>query len=563
MPRKKTTLIVITVVIMLFVTICTWYSYSNIKTAVRLESYQTLNSIADALAERAKNAEDSDLGSINLYYGNGEAFILDRNTHEVLYNSSDVKIGPELKGLFENNTPIDGMSIVRKTVDKDRELILAAPERTVYNAVYRARQAFVLLIAVELFAFAAYIYLVFASAKRAVERTLLEERLKKAEKADAAKALFISNMSHDLRIPMSSSIGFTDLAYDNADNPDKIRDYLKKVRSSNEHLLTLVNDIVDVNRIENGNISINEEAYNLYSVAAGIDEMVRPEIEAKRITFATDYSGIVDENVFCDKLHLKQIFFNIFSNAVKFTDPGGKINFEITQLKCDEPGYGLYEFRVRDTGIGISSEFIPQIYEPFTRENSAGVNRTVGAGLGLTITKRVVDLMDGSIAVKSEPQRGTEFIIRLKFRLASGGSTYVGRSTGGTVATDKFKGKKILLVEDNGLNREMAKELLTDQGFIVTDVDDGTVAVAVMEQAREGEYAAIIMDVQMPNMDGYEATRAIRRINNPRISRTPIIAMTANAFNEDRLKSREAGMNAHINKPIDMDKLLKVLDKLI
>lgn len=563
MTRKRTALIVITIAIMVFVAVCTWYSYHNIREAVRIESYQTMNSIAEALVEKAKNAEDSDLGAINLYYGNGEAFIIDRSSHEVLYNSSDVKIGPELQALFDKNKGIDGMSVIRMTIDDGRELILAAPERTVYNAVYRARQAFVLLIAVEMFAFAAYIYLVFANAKRGVERTLLEERLKKAQKADAAKSLFISSMSHDLRIPMSSSMGFTDLAYDNADNPEKTREYLKKIRSSNEHLLTLVNDIVDVNRIENGNISIKEEPYNLYSVAVGIEEMVRPEIEAKKIVFATDYSGIVDENVYCDKLHVKQIFFNIFSNAVKFTEPGGNIKFEITQLKCEEPGYGLYEFRIRDTGIGIGAEFIPYVFEPFTRENSVGVNKTAGAGLGLTITKQIVDMMAGSIAVKSEPLSGTEFIVRLKFKLASSGATLGERNKGYEVFIDKFKGKKLLLVEDNGLNREMEKELLQERGFVVNDVDDGTVAVATMEQAKDGEYAAIIMDVQMPNMDGYEATRLIRKMKNPSIARIPIVAMTANAFNEDRLKSREAGMNAHITKPIDMDKLLKVLDKLI
>ncbi len=563
MPRKRTTLIVITVIILLFVTICTWYSYHNIKEAVRIESYQTMNSIAEALVERAKNTEDSDLGAINLYYGNGEAFIIDRSSHEVLYNSSDVKIGPELKNLFDKNTVPDGMSAIRMTIDSERELILAAPERTVYNAVYRARQAFVLLIAVELFAFAAYIYLVFASAKRSVEKTLLEERLKKVQKADEAKSLFISSMSHDLRIPMSSSIGFTDLAYDNAENPEKTREYLKKVRSSNEHLLTLVNDIIDVNRIENGNISIKEEAYNLYSVAAGIDEMVRPEIEAKKITFATDFSGIIDENVYCDKLHIKQVFFNIFSNAVKFTDPGGNIRFEIIQLKCDQPGYGLYEFRVRDSGIGIGADFMPYVFDPFTRENSVGVNKTTGAGLGLTITKQIIDMMDGSIAVKSEPFSGAEFIVRLRFKLASTGATIGSRNNDYEVFTDKFQGRKLLLVEDNGLNREMEKDLLEECGFIVNDVDDGTVAVAVMEQAKAGEYAAIIMDVQMPNMDGYEATRLIRKMADPAIARIPIVAMTANAFNEDRLKSREAGMNAHITKPIDMDKLLKVLDKLI
>ncbi|MBO4445405.1 MAG: response regulator [Clostridia bacterium] len=563
MIRKKNTLIFITVAIMLIVTVCTWYSYRDIRNAVRIESDMTMDAVADALAEKAKDAEDSDLGSVNLYYGNGTAFVIDTLSHEVLYNSSDVKIDPDLQALFEKNKSIDGMTSVRKTIDDDRELVLVAPDRTVYNAVYRARQAFVILIAVELFAFAAYIYLVLANAKKAVERTLLEERLKKAERADAAKALFISNMSHDLRIPMSSSMGFTDLAIENAEDPVKTRGFLRKVKSSNEHLLTLVNDIIDVNRIENGNISIKEEAYNIYSVAAGIDEMVRPEIEAKKIMFATDFSGIVDENVYCDKLHIKQIFFNIFSNAVKFTDPGGKITFEIFQRDCDEPGFGVYEFRVRDTGIGIGPDFIEHIYEPFTREHSVGVNRTSGAGLGLTITKNIVDLMNGSIAVKSAPQQGTEFIVRLKLKLASTGSTYVERSTSENIETDKFRGKKLLLVEDNSLNREMMKELLEERGFVVNDVDDGTVAVAVMERADDNEYAAILMDVQMPNMDGYEATRLIRRIHNTNISRVPIIAMTANAFNEDRLKSREAGMNAHITKPIDMDKLLKVLDKLI
>lgn len=564
MPRKRTTLVIITVVVMAFVAICTWYSYANINEAVRSEAYAKFEATADALAAKAKTSEDSDLGALNLYYGNGEAFVIEKNTLNVLYNSHDVKISPELNNVFKGAGTIKDMSIIRKTIDDERELVLVAPERSVNQAAYKAEQAFVILVAVECFAFAAYIYLVFASAKRSAERTLLEERLKKAEEADAAKTLFISNMSHDFRTPMSSSIGFTDLAYENAEDPTKVRGYLKKVKSSNDHLLTLVNDIIDVNRIENGTISIKEEAYNLYTLAAGIDEMVRPGIEARKLTLATDFSGIIDENVFCDKIHMNQVFLNLFSNSEKFTDPGGTVNFEITQRDCDEPGYGIYEFRVRDNGAGIGHDFIKHIYEPFTRENTVSVNRTVGAGLGLTITKNIVDLMNGQIAVKSEPGVGTEFILKFKFRLAVSGSTLDDRAVSkGIVSGDKFIGKKLLLVEDNELNRDMAKDLLEERGFVIDDVDDGTVAVAVMEQVAEGEYAAILMDIQMPNMDGYEATRAIRAMNRKGIARIPIIAMTANAFDEDRQKSRAAGMNAHITKPVDIEKLLKVLDKLI
>ncbi len=564
MPRKRTTLVIITIVIMAFVAVCTWYSYSNIISAVKSESYAKFEATAESLAAKAKTTEDSDLGALNLYYGNGEVFIIEKASLNVLYNSKEVKISPELNNVFKGAGTIKDTSIIRMDVDEDRELIFMAPERSVYQAAYRAEQAFVLLVAVECFAFAAYIYLVFASAKRSVEKTLLEERLKKAEAADAAKALFISNMSHDLRTPMSSSMGFTDLAYENAEDPDKVRGYLKKVKSSNDHLLTLVNDIIDVNRIENGTISIKEEAYNLFSLVAGVDEMVRPGLEAKKLTFATNFSGIVDENIFCDKIHLNQVFLNLFSNSEKFTDPGGIVNFEVLQRDSEEPGYGVYEFRIRDNGAGIGHDFIKHIYEPFSRENTVSVNRTVGAGLGLTITKNIVDLMNGQIAVKSEPGIGTEFILRFKFKLAVSGSTLDDRTiTKGAVSTDKFIGKKLLLVEDNELNRDMAKDLLEERGFVVNDVDDGTVAVAIMERAQEGEYAAILMDIQMPNMDGYEATRAIRALPQKAISHIPIIAMTANAFDEDRQKSRAAGMNAHITKPVDVEKLLKVLDKLI
>ncbi|MCQ2488842.1 MAG: response regulator [Clostridia bacterium] len=564
MPRKRTTLVLITVIIIAFVAICTLYSYKNIIDAVNVESAARFQAVASEFAAEARQKEDSDIGKINVYYGNGEVFIINKETEEVLYNSSDVKITPILTNVFKGTGTVADMELTRVDVDETRELILLAPERSVNQAAYKAEQAFVILVAVECFAFAAYIYLVFSSSKRAVERKLLEERLKKAEEADAAKALFVSNMSHDLRTPMSSSIGFAKLAYENANDPEKVRTYLKKVNSSNNHLLTLVNDIIDVSRIENGTVSIKEDAHNLFVLAAGIDEMVRPSIEAKKITFATDFSGIVDDSVFCDRIHLNQIFLNLFSNAEKFTEPGGTINFEITQRDCNEPGYGIYEFRVRDNGAGIGTDFIEHIYEPFSRENIAAVNRTNGAGLGLTITKNIIDLMDGRIAVKSEAGVGTEFVLRFKFKIAASALIYDEKSAfKGTVSGEKFKGKKLLLVDDNELNRDMLKDILLEYEFVIKDVDDGAVAVATIENAEDGEYAAILMDVQMPNMDGYEATRVIRSMDRRTISRTPIIAMTANAFDEDRQKSRDAGMNAHITKPVDVEKLLKVLDKLI
>ena len=571
MKKKSIAIIIITLLVIVFAVVSTWYAYNMVITAVSNECSSNFASTAEMLAIQAEEVTDDDfsmLGSNYLYYGNAEIFVIERGTYDVIYNSKNVIIGAEYQDAFEGKGSVNGMKLVRCNLineeNKDKELLLFAPDRVVNASVYTVRQSFVIFLALEIFIFAAFIYLVFSNVYRRAEKSILEERLKKAEDADAAKTLFISNMSHDIRTPMASSIGFVDLAIENVDNKEKVVDYLKKVQSSNDHLLTLLNDIVDVNRIENGTITIREETHNLFAIAAGVTEMVKPQFEAKGIRFATDFSGIIDENIFCDKLHLNQVCLNIFSNAEKFTEPGGSVFFTISQKDSDEFGNAVYEFRIRDTGIGIGREFISHIYEPFERENITAVNKTKGAGLGLTITKNIVDLMGGAIACKSEVAVGTEFVILFRFKLANGMSARDDfEDLSGESHVERLRGKKVLLVEDNELNREMAKDLLEENGIIVNDVEDGTIAVAVMEEAQVGEYAAILMDIQMPTMDGYEATRRIRSIIKPQIANVPIIAMTANAFDEDKQMSLDAGMNAHVTKPIDIDNLLATLDKYI
>ena len=561
MKKKKIGLIIITVFIAVFVVTCTIYAYKSAVTAISDECAANFNSTARLLAKRAE--DNSDLGELDIYYGNAQVFIIDKTTYDVLYNSANVKIDYEIQKAFEGKGTIANYQIARADVDDSRELVIFALERVVNSTVYTVKQSFLMLATFEGFAFIAYVYLVFSSSRRGVEKTLLEERLKKAEEADKAKAIFISNMSHDIRNSMNTVMGFTDLAYENASDVNKVRSYLRKTQSSNDHLLTLVNDIVDVNRIENGTISIKEEPQNIYAMASKIDDMVRASVEARGIKFATDFSGIVDEKVYCDRIHLNQIFLNLFSNAIKYTYPGGTISFTINQKNNAPEGFAAYEFRVKDTGIGIGSDFLKHIYDPFARENIDQVNKASGAGLGLTITKHIVDLMNGTIAVKSDPGVGTEFILVFKFRLASTASIESIKDENNVVHMNQLAGKKILLVEDNDLNREMAKELLTDNGFVVIDVDDGTEAVATMEKAAVGDFDAILMDIQMPKMDGYEATKKIRGLQKPQVASTPIIAMTANAFDEDRQKAESVGMNGFVTKPIDLGKLLVTLSKYI
>ena len=528
--------------------------------------------------------------------------------------------------------------------------------------------------------------------KQAEQTQALQDALMQAQYASNAKTTFLSNMSHDIRTPMNAIIGFTTIAISHIDNRNQVKDCLNKVLSSGNHLLSLINDILDMSRIESGKVHIKEQECNISELMHSLVNIIQPQVKAKQLELFIDTFDISHENIIADSLKLNQVFVNLISNAVKYTPAGGTIIFQIRQKAVVCQGYGEYVFIVRDNGIGMSPEFVKHIFEPFEREASATKSGIVGTGLGMSITKNIVDMMGGSITVYSEKGKGSEFIVELKLKLqdleksdikikeltgkkvlvvdddmdtcssvskmlrhigmcpefttsgkeavcwakdaCEGGGpyhTYIidwqmpemsgietakrilsivdgeapvlimtaydwadieeeAKAIGVTAfcakplfmsdlrfallsanhlieqeeekfawTMENFSGKRVLLVEDNELNREIAEEILKETGFIIETAPDGADAVEMMKKAREYYYDAILMDVQMPIMDGYEATRTIRALPREDVKDLPIIAMTANAMDEDREAALKNGMNAHIAKPIDIDTFLAVL----
>ena len=529
-------------------------------------------------------------------------------------------------------------------------------------------------------------------------QTQLEEQNRKLEialqhegAANRAKREFLFNMSHDIRTPMNAIIGFTSLAATHIDNREQVLDYLKKISTSSQHLLSLINDVLDMSRIESGKVKIDEKAVHLPDLVHDVRSIIQPNVSAKRLSLFIDTIDVENEDIITDPLRLNQILLNILSNAIKFTPTGGTISLRIAQKNGAPKGRGCYEFRIKDNGIGMSKEFQKHIFEAFSREESSTVSGIQGTGLGMSITKNIVDLMGGTIAIESEPGKGSEFIVDLCFALSgrkveqkqipqleglralvadddtdtclsistmlskigmrpewtiSGReavirtryameqgdefSVYIidwlipdmngievvrqirkvigkscpiiiltaydwadieeeARAAGVTAFCEKplflsqlrrvlaepfgaepihepsqpnasgFKGKKLLLVEDNALNRELAQEILKEAGFAVDTAEDGEIAVRKMKQAAPWQYDLILMDIQMPKMDGYEATRQIRALPDAAKAGIPIFAMTANAFEEDRQSALKAGMDGHIAKPLDIPHLLQVL----
>ena len=525
----------------------------------------------------------------------------------------------------------------------------------------------------------------------------LQVAVEKAESANRAKSTFLSNMSHDIRTPMNAIIGFTTLALSNIDDTDRVKDYLGKTLASSNHLLSLINDVLDMSRIESGKIHLEEVEVNLSDVLHDLKTIVSGQIYAKQLELYMDVMDVTDEDVYCDKTRLNQILLNLLSNAIKFTPAGGTVSVRVRQLAGKVRGCGQYEFRIKDNGIGMSQEFAQKIFEPFERERTSTVSRIQGTGLGMAITKNIVDMMGGTIEVQTAQGKGTEFTVCVPMRAqteqrpvekiteleglkalvvdddfntcdsvtkmlvkvgmraewtlsgkeavlrarqalemsdvyhayiidwrlpdmngievtrqirslhddtpiiiltaydwsdieveakAAGVTAFCAKpmfmsdlretlmSALGQKSADAvqgllpeknadFKGKHILLVEDNELNREIAQEILREYGFLVDSAENGAVAVEKVSTAAPGSYDLVLMDVQMPIMDGYTATRKIRALDDPARAKLPILAMTANAFDEDRRNALESGMNGFLSKPIVIDDLMQELHKIL
>lgn len=391
------------------------------------------------------------------------------------------------------------------------------------------------------------------------QQLLLMDALKRAEEGNQAKNSFLFNMSHDIRTPMNAILGFTEIAQRNISDTVRLTDCLEKIQTSGKHLLHLINDILDMTKIESGKVTLTEEGCNLRESVYRARNILQAEIEKKRLTLRIDMSGIKNDRVYCDTLRFDQILYNLLSNAVKFTRPDGRIRIELNEKPCAIQEYAVYELRVKDTGIGMSPEFLSRLFEPFERERTSTISQTEGTGLGLCITKKLVDLMGGSIQVTSELDQGTEFVLSFTFKL----QRQTEYQTTEAVFTDDFSGRRLLLVEDNELNMEIAQELLREAGFLVETAFNGQAAVEMVRASTAGYYDAILMDIQMPVMDGYQASQEIRGLENKELAEIPIIALTANAFDEDKKEALSHGMNAHIAKPLDIVVLCEVLKRLL
>ena len=387
----------------------------------------------------------------------------------------------------------------------------------------------------------------------------LQLAVQRETKANLAKREFLFNMSHDIRTPMNAIIGFTALAQTHIDDRDQVEDYLKKISVSSQHLLSLINDVLDMSRIENGKVALETKPVHLPELVGDIGDAIQVGADKKHISFTVDTAGMKNEDVIADPLRLEQILINVLANAVKFTPDGGQISLWIVQKDTAPADDADFEFHIKDNGIGMSEEFQKHIFEQFARERTSTVSKIQGTGLGMAITKSLVDMMGGGITVKSEQGKGSEFTISLRFPI---GEAKTGQTPPAAKAS-AFTGKKLLVVEDNELNLEIASTLLKEAGFEVDTAENGKIAVEKVEAASAGRYDLILMDIQMPEMDGYEATRRIRALPDARKAALPIVAMTANAFEDDRKNALHAGMNGHIAKPLDIQKLFQVLSELL
>ncbi|MBQ1449146.1 MAG: amino acid permease [Coriobacteriales bacterium] len=404
-----------------------------------------------------------------------------------------------------------------------------------------------------------YILNLVRSKHEAVERDKI-----RAVEGSLAKSQFLFNMSHDIRTPMNAIIGYTNLARGES-SLEAVRGYLDKIDGSSQHLLALINDVLEMSRIESGRVELEFAPEDLCGILESMDDLFSEQMKQKGIDFSVHDAQVKNRYVWCDKKNLNRILLNLLGNAYKFTPGGGTISASLWEIGSGENGYGSYELRVQDSGIGMSQEFVEKMFNAFERERSSTDRGIEGTGLGLAITQSIVDLMGGTIEVLTSPGSGTEMIIRLKFRLATEEEVSVEQGTldSGIEAEVDFTDKRLLLVEDNLINLEIARMILEQMGFAVESAENGQIAFDTVAASEPGYFDAVLMDIQMPVMDGYAATRAIRALDDEGLASIPILAMTANAFQEDVQAAREAGMQGHIAKPVDVNVLKKTLAEVL
>ena len=393
--------------------------------------------------------------------------------------------------------------------------------------------------------------------KEEQDRRKLRDALDAAERASQAKTEFLFNMSHDIRTPMNAIMGYTDIARAHSDDKKLVDDSLSKIKTSSEHLLSLINDVLDMSRIESGKLELHDEDFSIVESVQKLQDIIRPQAARKNQTVNL-YINIEHPMIHADPLRLNQVLINILSNAVKYTKDGGHIELFADELACDEPNKALYQFRIKDNGIGMSEEYLPHLFENFSREYNSTISRVQGTGLGMAIAKQLVDRMGGTINVVSKLNEGSEFTVFIPapyLELEASASPVLEAQ----YSPEDMKGLRILLAEDNMINAEIAKMMLSEGGFEVVHVENGKLAVEVFEADTDG-FDAVLMDVQMPVMDGYEATRGIRQFEAARNRLPiPIIAMTANTFADDKKNALDAGMNAHIGKPYQQDEMIRTV----
>ena len=425
------------------------------------------------------------------------------------------------------------------------------------------QQALVFLVAVSIAVLTTAIcYLMLHRKQR--EKLYTEEIRKSAEKArkaNEAKTRFLFNMSHDIRTPMNAIVGFSGLLEKSLHDEKKSLGYIKKIRVSSDILLTIINQVLEMARIESGKITLNPESVNIREMVEAMNTVFESSLTKKSLEYQCSLN-VVHDQILCDKTKMEEIILNVVSNSIKYTNPHGKITVSIDELDSEDEKNANYKVVVEDNGIGMSQDYLPHIFEEFSREHTSTETRVAGTGLGLPIVKSLVDRMGGTIEVESEEGKGTRFIMKFSFPVSLENQVREKEKQNIPDITEKLEGKRILLAEDNELNAEIAETVLEETGIKVKHVEDGIQCIEELKKMPEKYYDVILMDVQMPNMDGYTATQRIRDLDDSR-AEIPIIAMTANAYDEDRRKAQEAGMDGFLAKPLDVDEMMRLLAQII